>query len=124
MQGKGLAGGLISTGVPFGGKNLLTLDSFQSTVKDVLACQTSGIRRLGSAALDLAYVAAGRYDGFWESNLNIWDIAAGVLLVKEAGGIVSDFGNEEGFLQSGNIVAAPKGAFSELVEITQRNYLP
>jgi len=120
--GGGLSGGLIATGVPFSGENLLSLGAFQSTVADVLACQTSGIRRLGSAALDLAYVAAGRYDGYWESNLQIWDIAAGVLLVKEAGGLVTDFAGEQTCLTTGDVVAAPESVFKDLVSITEKNY--
>ena len=64
------------------------------------------IRRGGSAALDLAYVACGRLDGFWEMGLHIWDIAAGILLVKEAGGIVSDPTGGEDYLKTGNMVAA------------------
>lgn len=118
----GLNGALVSTGIPFGGDNLSTLGSFQATMNDVLACQTSGIRRLGSAALDLAYVACGRYDGFWESNLKIWDIAAGVLLVLESGGRVSDFDDGLGYLESGNIVAAAEVVHSQLVSITSKNY--
>ena len=66
---------------------------------------SAGVRRFGSAALDLAYVAAGRYDGFWEHGLNIWDIAAGILLVREAGGFVSDFSSRDRSLQSGDVVA-------------------
>ena len=64
------------------------------------------IRRTGSAALDLAYVAAGRFDGFWEFGLNPWDIAAGALLVQEAGGIVAEPDGGDGYLQSGDVVAA------------------
>lgn len=63
------------------------------------------VRRAGSAALDLAYVAAGRLDGFWEMGLKIWDIAAGILLIKEAGGLVSDFNGSEDCLESGNVIA-------------------
>jgi myo-inositol-1(or 4)-monophosphatase len=65
---------------------------------------TRGVRRLGAAGLDLAYVAAGRLDGFWEFGLSPWDMAAGALLIQEAGGVVSDFGGGQNFLQSGNIV--------------------
>ena len=72
---------------------------------------TSGIRRAGAAALDLAYVAAGRFDGFWEFGLNIWDIAAGVLLIQEAGGLVSDMDGGHDFLESGNLVAANNKLF-------------
>ncbi len=67
---------------------------------------TAGVRRLGSAALDLAYVAAGRYEGFWEMGLKPWDIAAGIILVKEAGGYVSEISGGHDMLQSGNLLAA------------------
>ena len=79
---------LIGTGFPF--KDTSSLDEYLSQFAQV-AAQTSGIRRPGSAALDLADVAAGRYDGFWEQRLSAWDLAAGVLLVREAGGIVTDY---------------------------------
>jgi myo-inositol-1(or 4)-monophosphatase len=68
--------------------------------------QTAGVRRFGSAALDLAYVAAGRFDAFWERDLNIWDVAAGALIVREAGGMVSDIEGGEKFLTEGSILAA------------------
>ncbi len=71
-----------------------------------LTTQTRGVRRMGSAALDLSYVAAGRFDGFWERGLNVWDIAAGVVLVKEAGGRVTSYENEEVVLDSGRILAS------------------
>jgi myo-inositol-1(or 4)-monophosphatase len=67
--------------------------------------QVSGVRRFGSAALDLAWVAAGRYEGFWELGLNKWDVAAGIVLVREAGGIVTDPQGGEGFYETGWIVA-------------------
>ncbi len=71
----------------------------------VFCGQVTGVRRAGSAALDLAYVAAGRLDGFWEMGLKIWDIAAGALLIKESGGIVTDDNGDEHYLETGNIVA-------------------
>lgn len=117
-----IRGGLYATGVPFSGANLTSVDCFSRTMIDVLNTQTSGIRRLGSAALDLAYVAAGRYDGYWEANLQQWDIAGGILLVTEAGGLVSDLQGGDGYLESGDVVAATKGAHSGLVAITVENY--
>lgn len=114
--------GLFATGVPFSGDNLAKVDCFTNTMVDLLNLDTSGIRRLGSAALDLAYVAAGRYDGYWEANLKIWDIAGGALLVKEAGGMVSDLQGSDQYLSNGHIVAAPAGVHQGLVEITSRNY--
>lgn len=116
------AGALLSTGVPFNGANLEEIDAFTHTMKNLLAIGTSGIRRLGSAALDLAYVAAGRYDGFWEANLKPWDIAAGVLLVKEAGGLVSDFRGEGGYLKSGDVVAAPHAVYEKMLAIVGSQY--
>ncbi|MFT6408968.1 MAG: myo-inositol-1(or 4)-monophosphatase [Arenicella sp.] len=116
-------GGLFATGVPFSGDNLDNVDKFTNTMVDLLQQHTSGIRRLGSAALDLAYVAAGRYDGYWEANLKIWDIAGGALLVTEAGGHVSDFQGREAYLASGNIVAAPRGVHQQMVDIASRNYV-
>jgi myo-inositol-1(or 4)-monophosphatase len=99
---KTLDGALLGTGFPFKENGLLDtyLDTFKALFGD-----TAGIRRPGSAALDLAYVAAGRLDGFWEFALSPWDMAAGALLVQEAGGKVSDFAGRDDFLESGNVVA-------------------
>jgi len=94
---------LIGTGFPF--KQPQYLDTYLASFKAVHP-KVAGIRRAGSAALDLAYVAAGRLDGFWEIGLNSWDMAAGVLLVREAGGIVTDFSGEGNYLETGNVVAA------------------
>ena len=73
---------------------------------DAVLQQTAGVRRYGSAALDLAFVAAGRFDAFWERHLNIWDVAAGAIIVKEAGGIVSEIDGRDRFLTNGSILAA------------------
>ena len=75
----------------------------------------NGIRRCGSAALDLAYTAAGVFDGFFELRLAPWDIAAGALLVREAGGVISDFAGGDGFLDSGNVVAGAPGLHRDLL---------
>ncbi len=99
---KALNGALIGTGFPF--KNQDVLDTYLEMFKDVFS-ESAGVRRAGSAALDLAYVAAGRLDGFWEIGLKPWDIAAGALLIKEAGGVVSDFYGKDKFLESGNVIA-------------------
>ena len=117
-----IRGALLATGVPFSGKNLAEIGSFTSALESMLAMHTSGIRRLGSAALDLAYVAAGRYEGYWEANLNAWDIAAGVLLVQEAGGQVSDLAGGDSWLQSGDIVAASPGVLQQMVSVTSQFY--
>jgi myo-inositol-1(or 4)-monophosphatase len=81
----------------------------QSAYLDTLAAviaATSGVRRIGAAALDLAYVAAGRYDGFWEFGLKPWDIAAGMLLVREAGGYISDLTGGRAMMATGDVLAA------------------
>jgi myo-inositol-1(or 4)-monophosphatase len=78
--------------------------------------KSAGVRRPGSAALDLAYVAAGRLDGFWEIGLNKWDIAAGCLLIKEAGGLVGDFQGDDSYIDSGNIIAGNPKVFAQLLQ--------
>ncbi len=100
---QGLTGALLGTGFPY--RDHRFLDAYLAMFRDLLL-ETSGIRRAGSAALDLAYVAAGRLDGFWEIGLKPWDMAAGALLIQEAGGTAVDFGGGHRFLDSGNIVAA------------------
>jgi hypothetical protein len=80
-----------------------------------LTTLTSGLRRPGAAALDLAYVAAGRLDGFFEIGLSAWDIAAGGLLVTEAGGLIGDFRGEPGYLESGDVLAGTPKIFAQLV---------
>ena len=86
-----------------------------------IAGQTAGIRRPGAASLDLAYVAAGRFDGFWEINLQEWDIAAGTLLVKEAGGLTSDFQGGDNYLKSGHIVCASPKVFKPMLQIVKKH---
>jgi len=98
-----LADALIGTGIPFGGRS--NHPQYLATLPPIMAA-TSGVRRLGAAALDLAYVAAGRYDGFWEFGLFPWDLAAGLLLVREAGGFVSDLAGGQSMMTSGNVLAA------------------
>ena len=75
------------------------------------------IRKLGSASLDMAYVAAGRCDGFWQRNLNYWDIAAGIILVKEAGGFVTDFNGENEYIQNKTILATNAKINKEMIEV-------
>jgi len=86
-----------------------------------LAEQSSGIRRLGVASLDLAYLAAGRFDAFWEMHLKPWDIAAGVLLVKEAGGMISDFQGGNDYMESGHVVAATPKLFKPTLQQVQKH---
>ncbi|WP_456435921.1 inositol monophosphatase family protein [Thermovibrio ammonificans] len=109
---------LVATGFPFRGKEML--DSYLKCFKEVFL-SVSGLRRCGSAALDLAYTAKGVFDGFWEMSLHPWDIAAGVLLVEEAGGVVTDFEGGRSFLSSGNIVGASPNTHGELLKIVQRH---
>lgn len=99
---KDLEGALLGTGFPF--RELSTLEDFLDSLRAFIP-ECAGIRRAGSAALDLAYVAAGRLDGFWEFGLSPWDMAAGALLIQEAGGMVSDPLGGEAYLDTGNIVA-------------------
>jgi myo-inositol-1(or 4)-monophosphatase len=79
--------------------------------------KSAGLRRPGAAALDLAYVAAGRLDGFFEKNLKPWDIAAGTLLITEAGGIVGDFHGEADYLYKGNVIAGSPKIFSQMLNV-------
>jgi myo-inositol-1(or 4)-monophosphatase len=103
---------LVTTGFPFREKEML--DPYLLAFKRIFL-RVSGIRRAGSAALDLAYLASGRCDGFFELGLKPWDIAAGALLIEEAGGVVTDFGGGGGYLKTGNIVAAVPGLHEELL---------
>ncbi|VAV86498.1 Inositol-1-monophosphatase [hydrothermal vent metagenome] len=93
---------LLATGIPFHGTP--GHKEFIHSLSTIMG-EVSGVRRFGSAALDLAYVAAGRYEGFWEKNLNKWDIAAGILLVREAGGSVTTFDGKDKAYETGEILA-------------------
>ncbi|MFW5655760.1 MAG: inositol monophosphatase family protein [Roseicyclus sp.] len=99
---------VFATGIPFAARAYLP-----ATLQDLarLMPQVAGVRRWGSAALDLAYVAAGRYDGYWERGLNPWDIAAGILLVREAGGFVQPIREGQDLLADGHVVAGAGGIF-------------
>ncbi|MBL0144108.1 MAG: inositol monophosphatase [Betaproteobacteria bacterium] len=104
---------LIGTGFPF--SEFAHFDEYLRMFSEV-ARRVAGVRRPGAAALDLAWVAAGRLDGFWEMGLSPWDMAGGALLVREAGGMVGDFEGAEGFLESGRIVAAGAKVFPLLLQ--------
>jgi len=108
-----LTDALIGTGFPY--NDYTHLEAYMGMFRDIIQ-KTAGVRRPGSAALDLAYTAAGRFDGFWEAGLNIWDIAAGCLMVQEAGGLVGDFQGNEKHLHSGNVVAGSPKIFSQLLQ--------
>ena len=107
---------LIGTGFPF--RDFTHMDAYLAMFRHMMQ-NTAGIRRPGSAALDLAYTAAGWLDGFWEIGLSRWDIAAGCLLIKEAGGLVGDFQGNDGYLQSGNVVAGNPKIFTQLLHALQ-----
>jgi myo-inositol-1(or 4)-monophosphatase len=106
-----LSEALIATGIPFLGHGNF---AEWSRIFGAIAPEVAGIRRFGSAALDLAWVAAGRFDGYWESDLNRWDVAAGMLLVKEAGGFVSDYRGGDRPIERNEFLAANDGLHSKL----------
>jgi len=112
---KHMSDALIGTGFPFRPDQEKFMDNYFSQAKEI-AKATAGIRRAGAASLDLAYVAAGRLDGFWEYGLQQWDIAAGVLLVQEAGGLISDPSGGQKFLEEGNLVCASPKLFKPLLQ--------
>lgn len=109
---------LLGTGFPFRSPELI--DTYMEIFKDFMI-QSRDIRRAGSAALDLAYVAAGRLDGFWEFGLSKWDVAAGSLMIQEAGGIIDDMNGRQKFLENGNIIAAPPKVFKAMAQTIQRH---
>jgi len=111
-------GALLATGFPF--KNPDQLDDFLTLFRAFFR-KASDVRRAGSAALDLAYVAAGRLDGYWESGLNAWDIAAGALIVREAGGLVTDFSGDAGSLENGEVVAANPKMIGDMLRTIESN---
>ncbi len=105
---------LIGTGIPF--RDFTHMDAYLNIFRDVIP-RVAGIRRPGSAALDLSYVAAGRYDGFWEIGLAPWDMAAGALMIQEAGGLVGDLEGDDTYLESGQILAGNPKIFSQLLQV-------
>jgi myo-inositol-1(or 4)-monophosphatase len=116
-----LRASLIGTGFPF--RQLEHMEVYLAILRDMMR-GAAGVRRAGSAALDLAYVAAGRLDGFWEFGLSPWDMAAGALLVSEAGGLVGDLAGENRYLQTGNIVAGNPKVFVELLRAMSPHLTP
>ncbi|WP_395479514.1 inositol-phosphate phosphatase [Pseudomonas aeruginosa] len=120
---KSLEGALLGTGFPFRDNQIDNLDNYLNMFRSLVG-QTAGIRRAGAASLDLAYVAAGRYDAFWEFGLSEWDMAAGALLVQEAGGLVSDFTGSHEFLEKGHIVAGNTKCFKALLTTIQPHLPP
>jgi myo-inositol-1(or 4)-monophosphatase len=108
-----LQGALLGTGFPY--RYPEHIPTYIKTLQALME-QVAGIRRAGSAALDLAYVAAGRLDGFWEFGLGPWDIAAGALLIQEAGGLISDVQGTENYLESGHVVTGNPKIFKSLLQ--------
>ena len=111
-----LIDGLIGTGFPF--RMFEYLDAYNAMLKDMMT-KCAGVRRPGSAALDLAAVAAGHFDGFWEIGLSPWDMAAGVLMITESGGLVGDFEGNDKFMERGQIVAGNPKNFSQMLHVLQ-----
>lgn len=109
-----LADAVLGTGIPHQGREWF--GSFASELAALMP-RVAGVRRFGAASLDLAYVAAGRFDGFWEHGLEPWDMAAGIVLVREAGGLVSDLDGGQRMLEAGHIVASNEGLHAELGRI-------
>lgn len=109
-----IADALIGTGFPY--TDLTGLDEYLKMFR-IMTEKSAGLRRPGAAALDLAYVAAGRLDGFFEKNLKPWDIAAGSLLITEAGGIVGTFAGESDYLYKGNVIAGTPKIFAQMVTL-------
>jgi len=105
---------LIGTGFPY--RVFTHVDAYMGIFKE-LSQRTAGIRRPGAASLDLAYVACGRLDGFWEFGLCPWDMAAGCLLISEAGGLVSDLSGGETYMKSGNLIAGTPKVFAQLLQV-------
>jgi len=105
---------VFATGVPFAGRKYLP-----ETLTDLahIMPQCAGVRRWGAAALDLAYVATGRYDGYWERGLNIWDIAAGVLLVQESGGLIEPMNKDDNLLEDGQLICANGEIFDQFSKV-------
>lgn len=105
---------IFATGVPFGGRPDLP-HTLQDLAQLMPTC--AGVRRWGSAALDMAYVAAGRYEGFWERNLNAWDLAAGVIIVREAGGLVEPLTPGRDILADGDVICANEAIFTTFAKV-------
>jgi myo-inositol-1(or 4)-monophosphatase len=116
-----LAGSLMGTGFPFSQHE--HMETYLAMLRDVMT-RTAGVRRAGSAALDLAYVAAGRLDGYWQLGLSPWDMAAGSLLIAEAGGLVGDLEGNATYMTCGHIVAGAPKVFVELLQLLAPHLTP
>jgi myo-inositol-1(or 4)-monophosphatase len=114
-----LANSLLATGFPY--TNFDRMKPYME-VFDYCMRETHGLRRLGSAAVDLAYVAAGRFEGFYEYGLNSWDVAAGAFIIRQAGGKVSDFSGGDNFIFGKEIIATNKNVFGEFLEVVKDRF--
>ena len=115
VSGRGkLSDAVFATGVPFGAKR--TLPAMLHDLSRLMP-QCAGVRRWGSAALDLAYVAAGRFDGYWERELNAWDVAAGIILVREAGGFVQPFTEGRDIFETGALISGNAELFGRFAGV-------
>ena len=114
---RGLEGALLGTGFPY--RDDQPGETYMAMLREFMKL-SAGIRRPGSAALDLAYLGCGRIDGFWEIGLQPWDIAAGALIVREAGGIVGDLWGREDYLRSGNVIGANPKVFHAMMQVIER----
>ena len=106
---------LIGTGFPYRKSNK-NPDHYMAMLKQVIN-KTAGVRRPGAAAIDLCYVAAGRLDGFWETGLSIWDIAAGALIIQESGGIITDINGSSNYLETGDVLCGTPRIHSKLQQL-------
>jgi myo-inositol-1(or 4)-monophosphatase len=114
-----LSDSLLATGFPYNDFSLL--EGYMTSLRELMA-STHGIRRLGSAAMDLAYVACGRYDGFWEYHLKPWDVAAGTLIIRQAGGLVSDFYGGDNFLYGETYLASNGLIHKEFLSLLEKHF--
>ena len=109
---------IFATGLPFGGRLDLP-ETLQDLARIMPTC--AGVRRFGAAALDLAYVAAGRYEGFWERGLHSWDIAAGIIIVREAGGIVEPLQKDGDIMTDGQMICANEAIFDTFAKVIRKS---
>lgn len=116
-----LKGSLIATGFPF--REHQHIEAYLGMLRDMMK-NTAGVRRPGASSLDLAFVAAGRIDGFWEIGLSPWDIAAGALLITEAGGMIGDLEGNSGYLERGNVIGGTPKVFAQLVQLLAPHLTP
>jgi myo-inositol-1(or 4)-monophosphatase len=112
---------LLATGFPY--RVFDHVDAYLAIFKE-FAQKTAGMRRPGAAAIDLAWVACGRFDGFWEFGLSPWDMAAGALLVSEAGGLVGDLSGEQNYLQTGNLISGNPKIFAQMLQVVAAHRTP